>query len=98
MFHWDATDAMAGLVVPLLVLGGDRDIIIKLEASRNIASVAAADLEVIEGVNHMGFLERSDLYNLAIKTFAARIGREARPTAIDPAPNLSAVAGGALDL
>lgn len=93
MFNWDATDAMANLGVPLLVLGGDRDIITKLEASRDIASVAAADFEVIEGVNHMGFLERSDLYNLAIEAFTAQIGRETEQTAIDPAPNPSAVNG-----
>ncbi|MDB5421017.1 MAG: hypothetical protein JWR59_964 [Brevundimonas sp.] len=98
MFHWDATDALANLGVPLLVLGGDRDIITKLEASRNIAAAGRADLEAIEGVNHMGFLERSDLYNLAIEMFAARIGRNTPDTASDAAPALSAVGGGVFDV
>lgn len=71
MFQWDATDALAGLDVPLLVLGGDLDIITKAEASRTIARSGNGSLEVVEGVNHMGFLERADLYHLAIETFVS---------------------------
>jgi pimeloyl-ACP methyl ester carboxylesterase len=71
MFHWDATDALKALNVPLLVLGGDMDIITKASASRDIVDQAGGDLQIVEGVNHMGFLERSDLYHLAIETFVA---------------------------
>jgi len=78
MFHWDATGALADVGVPVLVLGGDLDLITKLEASRDIAAVGAADIQVIEGVNHMGFLERSDLYHAAIETFTARLDPETR--------------------
>lgn len=81
MFHWDATDALAGLGVPLLVLGGDLDIITKAEASMAIARSANGSLELVEGVNHMGFLERADLYHLAIETFVSGLKRAPTRTA-----------------
>lgn len=81
MFDWDATGALAALDVPVLVLGGDLDIITKAEASRAIASQAVtAEVEVIEGVNHMGFLERASLYHAAIETFVQ--GLDVRPEAL----------------
>lgn len=70
MFRWTAETALPALTVPTLVIGGDRDIVTKLEASRHIADVApGARLTVVEGVNHMGLLERADLYNGAIAAF-----------------------------
>jgi pimeloyl-ACP methyl ester carboxylesterase len=62
--------AMAQVNVPLLVIGGDKDIVTKLEASRTIAGAASGQLTVVEGVNHMGPVERADLYNGAIASFA----------------------------
>jgi pimeloyl-ACP methyl ester carboxylesterase len=54
------------------VIGGDLDIVTKLEASRTIAAaVPAGRLQVVAGVNHMGFLERADEYNQAILEFAS---------------------------
>lgn len=82
MFHWDATDTLKALDVPLLVLGGDKDIITKAEASRTIASEGHGRLDVIEGVNHMGFLERADLYHQAIEAFVMAL--PARAT-VEPA-------------
>jgi pimeloyl-ACP methyl ester carboxylesterase len=70
MFNWDATRALAGLDVPLLVLAGSADLITKTEAGELLARDGAGDLEVIHGVNHMGFLERAELYNAAIRRFA----------------------------
>lgn len=70
MFRWDAEDGLANLKVPTLVIGGDADLVTKLEASREIvASAPAATLQVVEKVNHMGFLERADVYNQAIAAF-----------------------------
>lgn len=70
MFRWDATGALATTTVPALVVGGDLDIVTKLEASRTIAAdTPGAELIVVEGVNHMGFLERSDVYAQAIDGF-----------------------------
>jgi pimeloyl-ACP methyl ester carboxylesterase len=72
MFRWDATGALARLGVPTLLLAGELDIVTKPEASSAIAARApAAALQIIEGVNHMGMLERADEYNAWIAAFAA---------------------------
>ena len=77
MFRWDATAALPRLNVPVLVLGGSDDIVTKPEASETIAAkVPGARLEIVEGANHMGFLERADHYNAAITNFAASVYRE----------------------
>ena len=71
MFHWDASGALTGSPVPALVIGGDKDIVTKLEANRAIAGEnPLATLKVVEGVNHMGPMERADLYNEMIAAFA----------------------------
>jgi pimeloyl-ACP methyl ester carboxylesterase len=73
-YHWDATSAMTRTRKPVLVIGGDRDIVTKLEASEAIAEQSISpDLRVIEGGNHMGPMERSDLYNEAIGAFALSV-------------------------
>jgi pimeloyl-ACP methyl ester carboxylesterase len=91
MFHWDATGVLSDRKVPGLVIGGDIDIVTKLEASRTIAAESdLATLEVVEGVNHMGPIERADLYNRMIGDFALRVQPSAstdRPSAaqrVDP--------------
>lgn len=71
MFRWDATGALVDLPAPVLVLGGDVDIVTKVEASEVIAAeTGLSTLRKVEGVNHMGFLERADIYNAAISEFA----------------------------
>jgi pimeloyl-ACP methyl ester carboxylesterase len=70
MFRWDATDALNSLRIPALVIGGDKDLVTKLEASRVIASEnGLATLRVVEDVNHMGPMERAELYDQMIMTF-----------------------------
>jgi len=74
MFRWDATAALARLRIPALVIGGDKDIVTKLEASRTIAEESdLAELRVVEDVNHMGPMERADLYNQMIAEFVLRV-------------------------
>ena len=74
MFRWDATGALSNVSVPVLVVGGALDIVTKPEASRVIAqSSAAARTMIVDDVNHMGFLERCDTYNVAIGRFAAEV-------------------------
>lgn len=74
MFHWDATGVLSRLQAPVLVIGGDRDIVTKLEASRIIADESdLATLQVVEDVNHMGPMERADLYNRMIGDFALHV-------------------------
>lgn len=74
MFHWDATGVVSRLRVPALVIGGDKDIVTKLEANRAIADESdLASLQVVEGVNHMGPMERADLYNRMIGDFVLQV-------------------------
>ena len=82
MFRWDATRAMADVSSPLLVLAGDMDIVTKPEAGQAIASEHARGVfKKIDGVNHMGFLERPSVYNDAITTFAMTAHAEANAPA-----------------
>lgn len=70
MFGWDSGRGLAHLTAPTLVLAGALDIVTRPDASRWITEAAPdARLEVIEGANHMGFLEQADLYNAAIERF-----------------------------
>ncbi|CAN7524527.1 alpha/beta hydrolase [Phenylobacterium sp. LjRoot219] len=83
MFHWDATGVLNRLRAPALVIGGDRDVVTKLEASRAIVDESdLATLRVVEGVNHMGPMERADLYNQMIGEFALQV----QPTASTDLP------------
>ena len=77
MFRWDATGALAKIDVPVLVIGGELDIVTKPEASGTIAeSTHAARISIVEDVNHMGFLERHETYNSAIAQFAGAVQHE----------------------
>ncbi len=74
MFRWKATEVLASITVPMLVLTGSKDIVTLPSASRTIAAAAPhARLVEIEGGGHMGFLERADAYNHEIAEFAARV-------------------------
>jgi pimeloyl-ACP methyl ester carboxylesterase len=87
MMNWDASGALDGSPVPVLAIGGDLDLVTKLEASRTIAASAEAGaLEVIHGVNHLGPMERADLYNALIAEFALRV----QPAVADLRPSAGA--------
>ena len=74
MLNWDATGALARCTVPILVIGGDKDIITKLEASGVMSGDnPRAQLKVVEDVNHLGPMERADLYNDLIADFALSV-------------------------
>lgn len=99
MFHWDAEGAIARSRVPSLVVGGDEDIVTKLEASRFIAGESdMAQLHVVEGVNHMGPMERADLYDQMIGDFALRVqpslSADLRPDGRGPQADLPRPTGG----
>jgi pimeloyl-ACP methyl ester carboxylesterase len=82
MFHWDGAGALQGLDIPVLVIGGEKDIVTKLEASRVIADeTVRATLVTIEDVNHMGPLERADLYNRLIDEMVESCCERAESTA-----------------
>jgi pimeloyl-ACP methyl ester carboxylesterase len=74
MFRWDATGALGTTGVPVLLLAGELDIVTKPEASTAIAQQArSATLEIVPEVNHMGLMERSDVYNAAMIRFFAQV-------------------------
>lgn len=78
MLNWDATSALAHLRKPVLVIGGEVDIVTKFEASGVIAGEAPqATLTVVGGVNHMGPLEQAELYNDKIAAFALSVAPSA---------------------
>ena len=80
MFRWDATGALAGTGVPILLLAGELDIVTKPTASADIARQAStASVEFVHGVNHMGMLEQAEQYNSAIAAFARRVSQPASP-------------------
>jgi pimeloyl-ACP methyl ester carboxylesterase len=71
MFRWDARDGLRSCAVPVLVIGGSKDIVTKPEASRHIAgSTRTGRLQIIADVNHMGPVERAATYHEAIASFA----------------------------
>jgi pimeloyl-ACP methyl ester carboxylesterase len=71
MFAWDAKGALEATTVPVLVVTGQLDIVTLPSAGEAIADApVAASLLEVDGVNHMGFLERHAEYNTAIAAFA----------------------------
>ncbi|WP_369062446.1 alpha/beta hydrolase [Caulobacter sp. 73W] len=76
MFAWDADCALERIQIPVLIVGGDIDIVTKPEASRRIATGnPKAELSVISGANHLGPLEQADQYNILIAKFAMNLHR-----------------------
>jgi pimeloyl-ACP methyl ester carboxylesterase len=79
MFRWDADGALQAITVPTLILAGDSDLVTKCEASSTLArATPGGRLEVISDANHMGFLERSEVYNAEIERFC-QLNLIARP-------------------
>ena len=74
MFRWKATEVLASIPVPVLVLAGSKDIVTLPQASQTIASRASkARFVEIEGCGHMGFMERADAYNREIAAFVGSV-------------------------
>ena len=81
MFDWDATGAIADMTCPVLIIGGARDLVTKVDASETLMRASAEGvLERVSEVNHMGFLEREHHYNALITAFIAEQGPD-RPAA-----------------
>jgi len=95
MIRWDATGVLDQARPPVLVVGGDKDIVTKLEASEVMAQAdAEVALKVVRDVNHLGPMERADLYNELIAEFALQV----QPSAsTDVQRNLSLREGGLAD-
>ena len=79
MIEWDGTGAVANIPDPVLIIAGAGDIVTKLEASETIASSAVAPtLLVVEGGNHMSFLDHGPTYLAKIDQFASDAAERAR--------------------
>ena len=82
MLNWRVTDDLPGVEVPVLVLGGSKDIITLPRASREIATAAPqARFVEVEGAGHMGFMEAYDRYDAEIAAFAAAVLHTPAPVA-----------------
>ncbi|MBC9033896.1 alpha/beta hydrolase [Sphingomonas sp. JC676] len=67
MMRWDAGTGASQLGASALVIGGAVDIVTKAEASEEIGRRAGmAKVMIVEGANHMGPVERAELYNGAL--------------------------------
>ncbi|MET3713690.1 pimeloyl-ACP methyl ester carboxylesterase [Sphingomonas trueperi] len=74
MFRWSAEEALRACPVPILVLGGSKDIVTKAEASEHIAHIAPrGQLQIMEGANHMGPIAQAAAYHTAIIDFAQAV-------------------------
>ena len=70
MFRWDATDALAGIGVPTLVVAGAHDKTTLPEASAMIAGrVPAARLVTLAPAGHMGLIERHAEFGRLVEGF-----------------------------
>ena len=70
MFRWDATEVLASIPVPMLVLTGSKDIVTLPAGSQTISEKAPqARLVEVAGGGHMGFMECAADYNRAIESF-----------------------------
>lgn len=74
MFRWSVEPALPSFGVPTLVLGGTSDIVTLPRASEHIAgAVPGAELKLVPGAGHMGFMEQPEVYNGALQAFADRV-------------------------
>jgi pimeloyl-ACP methyl ester carboxylesterase len=74
MFRWDGDGALADLATPMLVMGGEADVVTTFAASRTIATTSRnARLETVAGGNHMSSLDEPEVYSEAIARFARAV-------------------------
>jgi pimeloyl-ACP methyl ester carboxylesterase len=82
----DATDHLAAVKVPALVVGGERDTFTPLALSQRMhLAISGSEMLVLPAGSHMGPLEHSELLQLRVEKFLAeRVDRRLRSVA--PAP------------
>jgi pimeloyl-ACP methyl ester carboxylesterase len=74
MFAWDSREAIAGTTAPVLVVGGEVDIVTKAEASQAIARMASRpQLVLVPGANHMGPQGKAETYNALLADFVLSV-------------------------
>jgi pimeloyl-ACP methyl ester carboxylesterase len=72
MLHWDASEVLAKVNVPVLIISADQDTTTVPRASQHMKeNIPNAQLTVIHPAAHLGVLERNAECNGAIAKFAA---------------------------
>jgi pimeloyl-ACP methyl ester carboxylesterase len=70
MLRWDATDALQQSLTPVLIVAGRSDPVTKPVASEYLdASSQNAKLVIVDGANHMSFLDKAPDYHRVIAEF-----------------------------
>ena len=70
MFKWDESSSIGNIAVPVLVVPGDRDPVLRPYASEQIASVVPdGTLVALSPAKHMGLMERHDAFNALLAGF-----------------------------
>jgi len=73
MFRYDATDALARITVPTLVVAADRDRMTVLAANEAIrAGIPRAEMATLSPAGHMGPIQRPDELAAAVRSFLDR--------------------------
>jgi len=74
MQGWDITPKLPGVSVPVLILGGEVDLVTKEEAGETIArTIPGGRFKLMPGCGHMGFYEYAEAYNREIAAFAEEV-------------------------
>lgn len=70
--NFNSEARLAEITSPTLVLSGDRDVIVPVQNSRNLAAkIRGARLEIVAGGSHTFFIEQADEFNQLIAEFLA---------------------------
>lgn len=70
MFKFDESSSIGNISVPVLVVPGDRDPVLKPDASEHIASVVpGATLVALSPAKHMGLMERHEQFDALVARF-----------------------------
>ncbi|HMT09139.1 MAG TPA: alpha/beta hydrolase [Pyrinomonadaceae bacterium] len=67
---FDAAARVGEITAPTLVLSGDKDTIVPVENSINLAAaIPNARLKIVEGASHMLFVEKPEVFNTIVTDF-----------------------------
>ena len=71
MLHWDASDVLDRITVPVLIVSGDQDTTTLPVASDHMSAKIPRDSRVsVSPAAHLGPIEQHERYNGAVETFA----------------------------
>jgi pimeloyl-ACP methyl ester carboxylesterase len=80
MLRYDATATLKTMMVPTLVIAGDRDPVCKPEASRRMRhDIARSNLAVLKPAKHMGLIEHHQHFAKHVSQFSLRCLPDPQP-------------------